>query len=312
MTNFAVFNELSLPFPDSFQNEQIAQKFSIFFGLLKETQQKGLGTLRLNENFKDYEIQKNISFGDFLGQQEREFKSRITSFLTNNTFPLIKNDESEERDNLLESEYFYDENPNTGGLACSDIWDTIAISFQSNERWNRAGICLKKISLYKDEENEIDTKEKKIDTRHASIKEHLLTHQDFFEELEKEEILGITKKNFWEKRKEFFSNIVVFCPEVEAQIQNLDEKIFDQFISKLRKVEKEAKSITEYDWRPESQSVRQNPALRRKREFTIDEKKVFFEKHFNLPSGNRMYFLEKDQKVHIGYIGKHLPTQLYN
>jgi hypothetical protein len=39
--------------------------------------------------------------------------------------PIIQEEDSEQREAQQVSEYFYRNNPTTGGLACCDIWDTI-------------------------------------------------------------------------------------------------------------------------------------------------------------------------------------------
>jgi hypothetical protein len=44
------------------------------------------------------------------------------------------------------SKYSYDNNPTTGGLACCDIWDTIAVSFDSDE-WGNSNIDIQKKSI---------------------------------------------------------------------------------------------------------------------------------------------------------------------
>ena len=46
--------------------------------------------------------------------------------------------------------------------------------------------------------------------------------------------------------------------------------------------------------------------------FKIGDKKEYFQKHIkNLSSGYRIYYFEKNDKIYIGYIGKHLKTKKY-
>jgi len=306
MVEFAVFNELSLPFQN---NIDIENKFIDFFKLLKELENKNLTKIRMDKNFKNYpEIIKNITFQQFFGQlHESVIKDRLREFITNGIIkiesPLIKIEENDEQNEILENEYFYKKESTIGGLACCHIWDTVAVSFQSNKEWNKEKIVLQKQTI-------LDEQEINIDIRHASKVEHLNSHQKFFKELEEEKKLDITQNNFWERKKEFFPKRIVFCKEVEKQIKDLDKRILQQVVNILRNIETNKKLITDYKHSPESQSVKNDDSLRRQRLFTIENNKVFFENHIkSLPNANRIYFLEQGDRIFIGYIGKHLPTK---
>lgn len=308
MVRFSVFNELSLPFST---NENIVEKFFDFFELLEETKKKGLDTLRLSRNFKNYEILQGVNFQQFVGQQQdQDFKRKILSFLTNKGVilidsPIIKEEETQEQDIINGSEYFFNTQTTDGGLACTDVWNTLAISFNSSAHWNTDNIVLNKQNILSDETIE----QKNIDIRHSSKIEHLDSHHDFFGYLELEISLDITQEKFWNQKEVFFPNIIVFCPEVELQTRKLDKLVFQQAMSILRDVETQRKFITDFKHSRESQTVRDNQKLKNMRIFTLDNCKVFFENHVkSLPHHYRIYFIERNNKVHIGYIGKHLET----
>jgi len=302
MVNFSIFNELSLPLRD-------IREFESFFQLLTELKVFGLEKIRMDKEFHLYpQILPDKSFQQLIGEISRDKKRRLLRFIQNGITviesPLIQEDEKE-YEQLLENEYFYQNKSTIGGLACTDIWNSIAISFNSHEDWNGHSIFLQKQTL-------VDDKEIDISIRHSSDIEHLKEHKDFFQELEKEKKLGITKDNFWDKKDEFFPNNIVFCDEVEKQINNLDKSIFQQAINILRDIETDKKSIRDYNYSGESKSVKQDNELKKYRYFTVDGEKVFFENHIkSLPNANRIYFLEQDNKIYIGYIGKHLPTKKY-
>ena len=64
----------------------------------------------------------------------------------------------------------------------------------------------------------------------------------------------------------------------------------------------------------ESESVMNNPELREKRKFKMEngEEYYMFQHIKNLPNGNRIYFHKKsEEKIYVGYIGKHLKTVKY-
>lgn len=301
MVNFSVFNELSLPLND-------IQEFEEFFKLLSQIRELGLEKIRMDREFTQYpEILPSITFQQLIGQiSDKNKKRRLLSFLKNGISviesPLIFDNE-EEKEQLLENEYFYNGSVTIGGLACCDIWNTIAISFNSKEEWNRDKIILQKQTI-------LDEKEININIQHASKVEHLNMHQNFFEELTKDIKLGITKNNFWEQREEFFPEKIIFCKEVKKQIKNLDTLIFQQVISILRDIESNKKKPTDYDYSGEKETVKTNPKMIAERKFTIDNKKVFFENHIkSLSNAHRIYLLEQGNKIYIGYIGKHLTNK---
>jgi len=301
MVNFSVFNELSLPLRD-------IKEFENFFEVLTLLRNLGLEKIRMDRKFTEYpEILPNLTFQQLIGQvSDRDKKRRLLNFIKDSITviesPLIM-DSEDEKEQLLENEYLYNGISNIGALACCDIWNTITISFFSQEKWNKDKIILQKQTI-------LDEKEIDIDVRHASKVEHLDTHQNFFEELKKNIKLGITQDNFWDRRKEFFPNKIIFCKEIKKQTKNLDTLIFQQAISILREIESNKKKPTDYKNSPESESVCNSKKLKNMRIFTIQKIKIQFNYHIkSLPNANRIYFLAHKNKIYIGYIGEHLPTK---
>jgi len=302
MVNFSVFNELSLPIKD-------IKEFEYFFKILTELRTLGLEKIRMDKEFVQYpEILPNTTFQQLIGKISIEKKRRLLRFIKNGISiiesPLILSDETE-NEKILENEYSYNGNSTIGALACCDIWNTITISFNSHEQWNKDNIILQKQTIF--DEKKID-----INIRHASKIKHLDIHQDFFKELEENKKLGITQNNFWEKRKEFFPNKIIFCKEIEKQIKSIDKIVFEQAIGILRDVDSSKKRITDYNNSPESESVCKNEKLKKMRIFTFQDIKIQFNHHIkSLPNTHRIYFLERKKKIYIGYIGKHLATTKY-
>ena len=220
MVKFALLNELSLPFSSSLN---IEKHFNDFLKLIKELKSKELEKLRIDRNLKELEIMPQIFFQQFLGQlQDKELRDSLRAFIANNTIiietPFIKDDENES-DELLEKEYFYKNVSNKGALAYSDIWNSVVISFNSNEEWNTAFIEVEKEILEEDER-------KQILVKHASHTEHLNSHGSFFYELENFIIMDIKPSNFWDKKDDLFRNKIVICESIKKQINNIDVKIF--------------------------------------------------------------------------------------
>jgi len=298
MVNFSVFNELSLPLRE-------LNEFEEFFKILTHLRDLGLEKIRMDKPFTQYnEILPNLTFQQLIGDiSDRDKKRRLLNFIKDGITviesPLILHDEKE-NEKLLENEYFYNNISTKGGLACCDIWNTIAVSFISDNKWDKGNITLQKQTIVNEELMNIDIK-------HTSKTQHLNIHQDFFNDLDEDKKLAITQDNFWERREAFFPKRIVFCKEVEKQIKNLDKTIFEQAISILRDIETNKKLITNYNHSPESKSVCTSKKLREMRIFTYKNIKIQFDNHLkSLPNANRMYFLEHKSKIYIGYIGKHL------
>lgn len=300
MVKFSVFNELSLPIP----HESL---FGSFFQVLEHLKIVGLDKIRMDMEFTQYpEILPHTTFQQFFGQlQDPDKKTRLRSFISNGICvlesPLFANDE--EIDSLgekIEPCYLFEGHSTLGGLACADIWGTIAISFASDEKWKSPLITLDKDSS-------------SINVKHVSDEPHISIHKDFFDTFEQWLQLDITPLNFWSKKDELFKEKIIFCDEVKKQIINIDTVIFSQALSILRDIENETKCLTDFTISGESPTVEQDLKLKKLREFTINGKKEYFQKHIkNLSNGYRIYYLKQDNKIYIGYIGKHLPTKKYD
>ncbi len=298
MVNFSVFNELSLPLTDE-------KQFKDFFEVLTDLKSCGLDKIRMDKKFTEYpEILPNTPFEKLLGQiTNRDKQNRLKGFIKDSIAtiesPLIKDEEIENNTQEIENEYLFDDKQTFGGLACCDVWNTIAVSFCSSSKW-----CKDTVVLQKNKKN--------INIRHASNSSHLFTHKQFFKEIEEFKRLDITRENFNLKLKKFFPNKIIFCQEIKKQIRSIDKIIFQQAIRILRDIETDVKSIDDFDNSGESSSVANNPKLKKLRCFTIDNKKVYFDRHIkNLPNANRIYFKCKENKIYIGYIGIHLPTKKF-
>jgi hypothetical protein len=306
MVNFSVFNELSLPLCEHSAEDE----FRTLFALLEQLRNEGLNQIRMSDDFKDYHILRNVTFEKFIGQQKTDFQTRLKSFVNNQTIkintPIINESEQEQQETMNSCEYFFNDKPNYDGLACADIWNTIAVSFDSNLQWNKDKIILTKQELSKNDNVTKCT----IQIKHTSRINHLQSHKNFFDILQEENKQKITRKNLWNKKDKFFPNLIVFCPEVEQQIEKIDKQVFDCAMSILRDIDLKKKNITDFNWSTESQSVAQNTKLKKYRMFTVNGKQEFVENHIkSLPKRYRIYFLKKENKIYIGYIGKHLPLK---
>jgi len=300
MVNFSVFNELSLPIYS-------LNEFDSFFKILEKLRELGLEKIRMDRKITEYpEILPDTTFQQLLGQvRSRDKQRRLKSFINNSIAvietPLIKEEESE-GELLLENEYFYNDVSTEGGLACCDIWDSVAVSFNSNSNWDNFIVNLKKVSI---------TGEVNIEVKNISNYSHFSNHKEFFTRLEEFTKSNITRDNFFQKRDEIFKNKVMICNEVEKQLINIDTTIFYQALTILMAIDK-GKPLSDYRVSGESDSVFSDARLKNLRVFKINGEKEYFEKHIkSLSSGYRIHYFEKNDKIYIGYIGKHLSTKRF-
>lgn len=130
-------------------------------------------------------------------------------------------------------------------------------------------------------------------------------------------------QDLWERREELFADLI-FCDPVKAQLYK-DPQInhIQQIISKLKLLNDYYNNYNYYlpsqlghDARTESESVKNDPNLKKERHFKKpDGSYEYFFDHitFNGNYSGRIHFLpdDKNKKMYIGYIGKHLPTKKF-
>ena len=191
--------------------------------------------------------------------------------------------------------------------------DGIAVGFPSDPLWDRdtVDVLFNEISPDGDEIGDAtDTIDNLTRPEHAiAILERHRTH------------LRHTIANFeelWEQRESAFPNLV-FGPDVEDQLQEINPGDLSAIVKKLSMIDQSAArwQVTDSampEWNgnvtPESNSVRNNPALISARRFRSNSGSTkIFEWHTRFGNAGRIHlrFDASTKLVEIGYIGKHLP-----
>ena len=119
MTNFVIFNELSLPLSDHHWRSQIKP----YLDVVKLLKEQGIASIRTSQHFRDLLLfTETKSLQQFMGGLERDMQSRLKSLLTNQSqlykSPLIAEGEHKQQTELtINSEYYFDGQVNGGGLA---------------------------------------------------------------------------------------------------------------------------------------------------------------------------------------------------
>ncbi len=124
--------------------------------------------------------------------------------------------------------------------------------------------------------------------------------------------------DLWERKHTLFPNLV-FSPDIEAQLDDVNQDDLSTIVKKLSMIDRDAT-----DWRGsdsampkwsgnvtrESNTVRNNPALIGARRFRSSSGPTkVFEWHARFGNSGRIHlrFDAQTKAVEIGYIGKHLP-----
>lgn len=305
MVDYSILNTKSLPFLSKEDFYRELQNFSMILNYLRD---KGYYTsIRSIVDIKSLDIVKGINLQKLLGEiRDRDMKRRVTSLFTNQIIPFeypisITGEEL----GLLEYRYL-DERVDEIGYA--DIFQTLLISFNSSEKWDKDRLNLKKIIL----EESGDYTEREVEIYNTSRVEHLESNLEIFEKIDNEKIESLVK-NFKETYRVIFKKLE-FGIDVIKNIEYLDKRVLRDAIAILYQLEIGKKELIDFKCSGESESVMNNPELKERRKFKMEngEEYYMFQHIKNLPNGNRIYFHKKsDEKIYIGYIGKHLKTVKY-
>lgn len=305
MVDYSILNTKSLPFLSKEDFYRELQNFSMILNYLRD---KGYYTsIRSIVDIKSLDIVKGINLQKLLGEiRDRDMKRRVTSLFTNQIIPFeYPISTTGEELGLLEYRYL-DERVDEIGYA--DIFQTLLISFNSSEKWDKDRLNLKKIIL----EESGNYTEREVEIYNTSRVEHLESNLEIFEKIDNEKIESLVK-NFKETYRVIFKKLE-FGIDVIKNIEYLDKRVLRDAIAILYQLEIGKKELTDFKCSGESESVLNNPELKERRKFKMEngEEYYMFQHIKNLPNGNRIYFHKKsDEKIYIGYIGKHLKTVKY-
>lgn len=305
MVDYSILNTKSLPFSSK---EDFKRELKNFFVVLNYLRDRGYyKSIRSMVDIKSLDIIEGANLQKLLGEiRDRDMRTRVISLFTNKVIPFeypisITGEEL----GLIEYKYL-DERVDEIGYA--DIFQTLLISFNSNEKWNKNRLKLKKTIL----EESGEYIEQEVEIYNASKIEHLEDNLEFFEKMDNEKIESLVK-NFKGIYRDIFKKLE-FSVDIIKDIGYLDKRVLKDAIVILYQLEINKKKINDFTYSGESESVRDNPELREKRKFKMEngEEYYMFQHIKNLLDGNRIYFYKKsDEKIYIGYIGKHLKTVKY-
>lgn len=314
-----IFNELSItPFTN---RHEAKEGLKTFIQTCVKVRELGFKTLHLHENIgnlydlqiaPDYKVSQWLQDSEIDKTLQDQFRSILTkSPLINDYYPIAK-----EKNELSEFKIKLDDEVKLAeGLGYACLLETLCVSFLSHDLWNSDEINNIEHWYLKDDGSEVT---KTIAAKHGSRQTHLAKHKSWLENQKRERLQK--SRDLWEKRKEFFPHLIL-CGEVEKQFSKLgiNSKYLDEIIDKL-------KLLNEYsqDWKEGSYSVQKvreygldvsgesDSTLRKyakSRQFRLpNREKKLFEQHIKTHHLRFHFYPDnKDRKIYVGYIGKHLP-----
>ena len=221
-------------------------------------------SIRSMVDVKSLDIIESTNLQKLLGEiRDRDMKRRVTSLFTNKIIPFeYPISTTGEELGLLEYRCL-DERVDEIGYA--DIFQTLSISFNSDEKWNKNRLNLKKIIL----EESGDYIEQEVEIYNASRVEHLGSNSEIFEKIDNEKIESLVK-NFKEVYKDIFKKLE-FSVDIVKNIEYLDKRVLKDAIIILYQLEINKKKINDFTYTGESESVMNNPELREKRNQKNDQ-----------------------------------------
>jgi hypothetical protein len=313
-----MFNELSVSAVNS--REEVCQVMETFINTHIKAKEAGLEDLRIHENSLPNIYQLNLSedysIDTWLNDKRVDTDLQDKFLLISTTSPLVKTDDIEKNDENSRSEFFKTLDNSTfqvWGLGASYIYDTISFSLATHKEWEKTQVEI--IHYYLDENVQDQSSERIV--RHFSTTETLKEHLEWYQAYELENLKKVVE--IWDKRNELFPNLV-FNGDTEKQLKNIgDPKTLAKVYNSLRRLNdyvanwkkggfncEDASIKTKIKMSPESAST--NQKFGSQRTFTIPGLgKKLFDLHIKLGEIRiHFYPVEATNKIHIGYIGKHL------
>ena len=321
MKEHLIFNDQSLPFAD---NNSTDNKFPIFLEIIEVALKNGFKTIRFSDHIDKgwFQIQLNdeTTLGKWLAKQSNDYRIKVKSFIQKTVSPLFIEDLTALTDRYDLSEFCLsdDSGCKTQALGACYFFNQLAVSCLSDDKWNTEKLSISIKELTASGENILIT-----NVSNCATINHWKTH---FIKIDAERKTNLKKgKNLWLNKEKQFPHLT-FCSETKKQLTQLSisDTLYNQLWENLTKLNhyielkkvnytlEELKAVTGLEITDESDSVKQNKSFRRKREFKINEKRVFFGHHIkNFSSAFRMHiYIDKEiPTIHIGYFGKHLPTK---
>jgi len=260
------------------------------------------------------------SMGDWMRDPEvdRELRRSLLSWFTKS--PYWQDDYALEQ-SVVSRLFECNGREDAIGLGVAALLNGMAISFLSDDIWNRTNIEVRVLAEILAEDNEATTLDEIVTVRHISNPNHLVAHQDWIEQ--SLAILPADGRELWERRMEWFPNLE-FCSFTQLQLDSLEKRLLSPVTEHLASLQIYCENwisgpFDEGQFPPNRISTESAMTLQQYghlRTFPCsDGQERTFSWHLKLtPAAWRIHFfpIPELKRMYIGYIGRHLKTVRYN
>jgi hypothetical protein len=311
-----VLNELSLQNPVN--DERIAKELmSNLIKTISLAVKKGITKLRTESKIYDIIIAPNYPISKWLNDNQVDREQRIFLLTLETQTPLLKEiTDTVIRDKVDLSDFKY-QGEVARDIGISYLLDNLAISFNSDTKWNSSQLELELITI---DEND-DLTESKIKVNHASLKIHIEELKNWIEQRIR---LTINDgKELWYRKEELFPDLE-FCESARKQLEDIrtGQLELQPVVKALFELQNCSKNWNNGVFSTQGYSIETSgesePTLNQysqQRTFRCpDGKERLFEQHVKLRAYNwRIHFFPENpnKAILVGYIGCHLPTAKY-
>ena len=298
------FNELSIE-----QSENITTARQLMNDLIevyKNLTEKNFKNLRVYKDIYKESLAPDYNISHWLSDPSINRDTRIFFKTKVLNSPFIEDYINLKAENEQKEYEFSYKAKNSLGLGCAFLYDSIAISFNNNEEWDKTEILID--AKYLSEDSKLIEEQKEI--KHCSKTIHIQQLQNWIDNIKKTSINN--GKELWLKRSENFPNLI-FCHSVEKQIEYLNNSHpqFRQICNHLFDFQSYASTwvVGDFDYTkigrkitPESDTRENSSSL-----YILcpDGEKRLFSLHSRYtPGAGRIHIYPDTQnrKIYIGYI----------
>ncbi|ADB39415.1 hypothetical protein [Spirosoma linguale] len=315
-----IFNELSANPVETVT--EAGKVMAHFVGSVVAAQQFGLERVRLTEeignDLYNLPLASDYTVGSWLSDERVDpvLRDRFRQIAANP--PLLKDDEIEALSVFERSIFCLIEpagTPEAKGFGAAYLGNWLLLSLLTHDQWNTRQISGWHWFL----DNDGQEKTENVIVSHFATVADVELHKPWIQRQQNE--LLQRSIDVWEKRTEFFSDIIL-CGDVQKQLRKVGMSSYlTQIIARLRTLNGFAASWTSGDFDLTALKTKTNldvsvesPSTMNlhsaSRRFKLpDGRRELFEMH--IKTGNfRFHFYADNQnrKVYVGYIGPHLPT----
>jgi hypothetical protein len=312
---YFILNEHSLPIKEITKIDSCLIQFFKIYKLATKNNFKQLRvSSEIDSSWYEILIGEHKTLRQWIKEQSTDYSSSLKSLISATQCPIFDQAQIEEESRSKLSEFNY-ERLSVPNLGAAFLLDQLSFSFNSSEIWNHPVFLISHQELT--EQHSII--EKIVEVKNVTNHDHWTEQYAIIEQLQ---IQSISKsKEIIENLNVHFPNIVftgssvgqlknnlftaTFFNEIWFALKNLNDTIKDhENCSNCETI----KARSSLDISDESDTVKQKPKLKRHRMFMYKDEQYFFGYHVkNFRNNQRIHFIVAENKIIIGYIGKHLP-----